>query len=86
MKKDEYRVRPVVRYIVTRHTEVGTGVMGEFDNEFYAECAAEALNGHDFKVGTLVSDSYTSTDVAGEGVLSDPNAGYGRNDPEPRNS
>jgi hypothetical protein len=46
----EYRVRPVVRYVVTRYTEYpemnATGSserLGEFDSESYAETVASAL-------------------------------------------
>lgn len=52
-RKYEYRVRPVIRYVVTRHHSyeepVGSGrwsggceTMGEFANEFQAELAKEA--------------------------------------------
>jgi hypothetical protein len=48
----EYRVRPVVRYVVTRWHEVGpyqAGVetIGEFDNEHTAERVRKALEGED---------------------------------------
>jgi hypothetical protein len=47
MSKSEYRVRPVVRYIVTMHNECATSVIGEFDNEFYADCVAGAMRLYD---------------------------------------
>jgi hypothetical protein len=49
METIEYRVRPVVRYVVTKYTsdpELGAGScrpMGEFDHESYAEEVAWAL-------------------------------------------
>ena len=51
MEKIEYRVRPVMRYVVTRYSKgsnsVGSEVRGEYDNERvayevgYALCKAE---------------------------------------------
>lgn len=50
MKTTEYRVRPVVRYIVTEFTSDpengagGCGPIGEFDNEQQAEAVKRALD------------------------------------------
>lgn len=48
MSKPEFRVRPVVRYVVTRFEPAEMGqnkveTLGEFDNERFAEEAAYAL-------------------------------------------
>lgn len=47
VKKIEYRVRPVSRYVVTRYHEIGHGAgvdgKGEFDNEETAFAVAYAL-------------------------------------------
>lgn len=64
MSKTEIRVRPVVRHIVTRHTEWGdtgrkTEPVGEFDNEQYAEEIAEALRkAHKAKQYAIVERSF----------------------------
>lgn len=58
----EYRVRPVVRYIVTKYTAsdpdsgcgnsfAGVETVGEFANEIQAESVAEALRGFQPSVG-----------------------------------
>lgn len=48
MKTTEIRVRPVVRHSVTRYTREVHGtsheVVGEFDNEQYAQQVAEAMS------------------------------------------
>lgn len=47
MSKPEFRVRPVVRHVVTRYTsEAHSGsleTLGEFNNEGYADIVTEAL-------------------------------------------
>lgn len=48
MSTKEFRVRPVVRHIVTEFTPVPSGTnsvstLGEFDNEAYAELVKNAL-------------------------------------------
>jgi hypothetical protein len=49
MKSIEYRVRPVIRYVVTRYEsepETGSGgvsTMGEFDHQEYANQVSRAL-------------------------------------------
>ena len=55
--KVEFRVRPVIRYVVTRYDEVtgneenqdtsGSGPRGEFDNEVLARNAALAFADHE---------------------------------------
>jgi uncharacterized protein YtpQ (UPF0354 family) len=51
MKQVEYRVRPVVRYVVTHWYDFGNtggcGPVGEFDNEQAAERVAAALSATD---------------------------------------
>ncbi len=48
MSQPEFRVRPVIRHIVTRYSPPCDGnasleTLGEFDSEQYAEIVAEAL-------------------------------------------
>lgn len=48
MSKPEFRVRPVIRHIVTRYSPPADGnasleTLGEFNHEDYAEIVAEAL-------------------------------------------
>lgn len=53
MKRVEYRVRPVTRYIVTRFESAdracGSESLGEFDNESGALRAMEAFAGHEVR-------------------------------------
>jgi len=58
-KTVEYRVRPVVRYVITRYerdSETGSGAietLGEFPNEGYAERTCSALKVADPYSGEL---------------------------------
>lgn len=51
MAKIEYRVRPVVRYVLTRYVDAGhtgeSSVLGEFHNEGAADNACNALRRQD---------------------------------------